>query len=69
MFANSNCTKQLHHSVRKDEINPVISMNKEDAEFAFMVLLAITQLLQKKFAILKDTVNSTGKTATSPSYL
>ncbi len=46
-------SSQFHHSVHKDKVNPAISINKEDADFSFMVMLAITQLLQRKLGILK----------------
>ncbi|HYZ59499.1 MAG TPA: hypothetical protein VE544_07540 [Nitrososphaeraceae archaeon] len=46
-------SSQPHHAVRKGEINPIIRVNKEDADFAFMVMFAITQLLEKKLQVLK----------------
>ncbi|MGC1132573.1 MAG: hypothetical protein WA941_07110 [Nitrososphaeraceae archaeon] len=49
-------SSQLHHSVHKDEVNPVVNVNKEDADFAYIVMLAITQLLEKKLEILRGSL-------------
>jgi hypothetical protein len=48
-------SSQFHHSVRKDEVTPILNINREDADFAYMFMLAITQLLIKKIEILRRT--------------
>ena len=46
-------SSQFHHLVRNGEVNPIMNVNKEDADFFYMSMLSITQLLIKKIEYLR----------------
>jgi hypothetical protein len=43
----------FHHLVDKKKMNPIMNVNKEDADFFYMFMLSITQLIIKKIEYLK----------------
>ncbi|MGA9150194.1 MAG: hypothetical protein WBZ36_06435 [Candidatus Nitrosopolaris sp.] len=46
-------SSQFHHLVRKGKVNEIMNVNKEDAEFFYVIMLSITQLLIKKIEYLR----------------
>lgn len=45
-------SSQFHHLIRNGEVNTIMNVNKEDAEFFYMIMLSVTQLLIKKIEYL-----------------